>query len=433
MKRFIIFLVISLVPLILATDPDSTFKHLIHIANIGSRYPINHYPDFDWDYTPMELTSVGMRQMYLLGRGIGHKYLRVMNVSQYNSLEVVLRSIYSDEKYITMAAYAFAAGLYYPGTGYALNKFQIERAVPPTNLDDYKKYKEELGTDAVLGRYSILPIMTLTEDPNRYFEAIRFCSRIDKFVDSEVDSNSDLRSNITKEEEILKEKLYPRLKKILSLKKDVDSMDEALNYTDWIIAAKYFSKDLKDEPTKDDRKLMDKLYYTLKFKKFLANKKVAQLIAHGLLTELKSILEGTTNNAKYILTSYMLEDIHILALLRLMEYEHPAEIMPFGSSLIMLVDKDNTTTIQYNNVTVHINKEPTISREKLIEWISSNLLKNFDISCTGKETEVTKNWFIATLIVGLIFAAILAITWTLIFTCRRTKEEESSPEGVEIE
>lgn len=417
-----------LTPLILATDSAPSLKHLIHIANTGSRYPINYYPEFNWVYTPMELTSVGMRQMYLLGRGIGYKYFNSLTGIQYNSLDVVFRSIYSDEKYIAMAAYAFAAGLYYPGTGYDLSKAQIERAVPPTDFVDYKKYQEELGSAAVIGHYSILPIMTLTEDSNRYFEAIRFCPRLGKLVDSEVDSNGELKSNITEEEKILKSKLYPRLRDILKLKKDVDSMDEALNYTDLIIAAKYFSWDLGAKPTEDDYKLMNKLYLTLKFKKLLTNKKVAQIIAYGLLTELKNILEGAMNNTRYIVSSYVLEDIHLLALLRLLDYE-PVEMVPFGSSLIITMDKNNITNIQYNDVS--LNK--TMPLKNLTDWISSNILKNFDSSCAGEETEVTKSWFIATLIVGLIFTAILAVTWILIFICRRTKNEETSPTSIDSE
>jgi hypothetical protein len=435
MKRFIIFLAISLV----ASEP--TLKHLIHVAYIGSHCPNNSYPDIKWECNPMELTPVGMRQLYLLGRGIRHKYFDKFPEMQYNSLEVSFRSIFSEEKTITTSAYALATGLYH-GTGFNLNNDQVVRAVPPIDPSNYKPYQDELGTEALPHYYAVLPVMTLTEEPNYNFEALTLCPRIDKLVNEKLDNDEDLKSRIDKNESIFSEKLYPRLKEILKLNESVANMEEALKHTDYIIAAKYYLKELSSKPTEEDYKLMDELYYTVRFDKLLADDHVAQLIAYGFLTELKVILEGIKNgtNTRYKFTSYTLNDVHILALLKLLKFEYPKKMMPFSSSLIIAVENDTNMKVRIafnnENITFKNNKDvmqDCIPLDNFTEWISNNTLENFKRWCDESTEEVASKWFTYTFIIAGIFLIILGTTWILIIKCRRSKDEDTSKDELNIE
>lgn len=433
MKRFIVFLTILLAAVGTATK---TYKHIIHIGHIGSHYPNNPYPKLGWDYNPTELTTVGMRQLYILGRGIKSRYLNNSISEKYNQLETSFRSIYSDRQRTTAAAYAFAAGLYHPGTGPLLSEKQAERAVPPTDFVNYTEYQKELRNASLPWFYTVVPVMTLTQTPNHAFEAARLCTRINKLVDAQVSRDDGLKSEIENNERVFREKLYPKLKEILKLD-DVRSMDEALNHSDYIVSARYFSKELGTQPSEEDYKRMDELYYIAKYRKLLGDKTVAKLVVHGLLSELKPVLEAIADksNTKAKMTSYMLEDIHILALLKLLDFNYGKEVMPFGSSFIIAVDDKDMVSIQYNDAPVQLNKKNEIPIKEFINWNSDNILNDFQNWCYGDGNlkEVSSNWIRNTFIVGGIFLAVLIVTWVLIFTCRRTKYDDTVPEEVQTE
>eukprot|EP00826_Nyctotherus_ovalis_P055955 TRINITY_DN7485_c0_g1_i17.p2 TRINITY_DN7485_c0_g1~~TRINITY_DN7485_c0_g1_i17.p2 ORF type:complete len:183 (+),score=71.66 TRINITY_DN7485_c0_g1_i17:158-706(+) len=182
---------------------------------------------------------------------------------------------------------------------------------------------------------------------------------------------------------------------------------------------------------------MDELYYIAKYRKLLGDKTVAKLIVHGLLSELKPILEGIANksNTRAKMTSYMLEDTHILALLKLLDFNYGKEMMPFGSSFIIAVDDKDMVNIQYNDAPVQLNRKDDIPLREFINWNSDNILSDFQNWCygDGKLKEVSSRWIRNTFIVGGIFLAVLIVTWVLIFTCRRTKYDNTSPEEVQIE
>lgn len=187
MKRFITFLVISLLASYITTqEVNETYKYVISVISVGAHYPSKLYPNLNWNYRVGELMPVGMRQMYLLGREIRYLYRNKILTSQYNPLNITLRSVYSNRKLIDTAAYAFASGLYPPGTGYNLNEFQINRAVPPANFTNYTKYQNELYDNAVIHSYATLPIMTLTEIPNYPYEAITLCPEVKTLLEDDL-------------------------------------------------------------------------------------------------------------------------------------------------------------------------------------------------------------------------------------------------------
>eukprot|EP00826_Nyctotherus_ovalis_P055951 TRINITY_DN7485_c0_g1_i1.p3 TRINITY_DN7485_c0_g1~~TRINITY_DN7485_c0_g1_i1.p3 ORF type:complete len:107 (+),score=37.05 TRINITY_DN7485_c0_g1_i1:73-393(+) len=97
-------------------------------------------------------------------------------------------------------------------------------------------------------------------------------------------------------------------------------------------------------------------------------------------------------------------------------------------------DKD-MVNIQYNDAPVQLNRKDDIPLREFINWNSDNILSDFQNWCygDGKLKEVSSRWIRNTFIVGGIFLAVLIVTWVLIFTCRRTKYDNTSPEEVQIE
>ena len=431
MKRFITFLVISLLASYITTqEVNETYKYVISVISVGAHYPSKLYPNLNWNYRVGELMPVGMRQMYLLGREIRYLYRNKILTSQYNPLNITLRSVYSNRKLMDTAAYAFASGLYPPGTGYNLNEFQINRAVPPANFTNYTKYQNELYDNAVIHSYATLPIMTLTEIPNYPYEAITLCPGVKTLLEDDLADDDDFRRNMNNLEKKMKENLYPRIKSILNLTSDINSLDEAIDYREYIIASKYAGRKLNIN--NDDNQLLDELYDFVKYKKLFHTDEMAKLVSFGFIRDLNDIFNGKDVEMREIpVYTYVLDDINIMALLRLLGHDKNMKFItvPYASSLIFSLTTKDIMTIKYNNYSLSINGKTNISFTEFKNWVSDNYMKHFKTTCMGTVASVSDNWIYATFIVGIVLVLLAGLTWIFIITCRRTNknsEEESS-------
>lgn len=418
---------------------DNTLEYVIHMANVGARYPLKPIPD--WPVNAGELTPVGMRQLYLLGRQLRQRYVEELHFlnEQYNQLQVTFRSIYSSDKTPCASAYSFAAGLYMPGTGYSLNKFQIDNAVPPTNFTDYSEYQKELGNAALVHHYASVPIMTYTEEPNYPLEAATLCPGVKKLADEYWNGNGTLRSILSANEEEFKKTLYPALKQVIGAKNDITSLDQAMDYRDNYFAAVHFARPLNGDLNPDQRKQLDSLYDLMMYQRLLGERKVAQLVSFGFLNEMAAALHKPKDEipqakVKAVMTSYLVNDVNILAVLRLMDYRPEAPVtVPFASSLQIEVYKTEsgnyTVTILYNDRKVLWNGvDETVPLDKFKDWIKANTISNFHGECAGITTvEVGSYWMIMTLIAAGIVVLILGVTFFFILRDRQTGDTEETP------
>jgi len=429
----------------LSLQKDEELVYVVHLASAGAKFPEKQISD-DWKFNPGELTPVGMRQLYLLGRELRKKYVedRKFLYEKYNPLQLKFRSVYSDSKTASASAYAFAAGLYVAGTGYTLSQFQIDNAVPPTRFVDYEPYKKALGNQALVHYYTSVPINTFTEIPNYPFEAIRLCPNIQKHLDKWLDGDGEARNKILEKTLVYEKELYPSIRKLLNLHKNITSIEEALEYRDYIISARHYAKKLNGELNDREKMLLDELYETAKYEKLLGSKKIAQIGSQGFINEFLDILKNvnattkklgnaTAENTKNIMTSYMLNDINLLALLKLMDYKNPKGpvTVPFASSLLIEIYKSEENYIL--NATFNDQKimwkgeQEKITLEEALKWVNDIELKGFNEECYGEgPLEIESFYSLIGISVGIVLLGLVGLSCFCVK--KKMKREETNEE-----
>jgi len=392
MKWYVILL---LVILTFASDTRKLIYSII-IASNGVGNPTTSTNE--WGVNYQELTAVGIRQLYLLGRQMHKRYVIDLKLikEKFNQELVKFKSMYSI-KAVPTSAYAFAAGLYYPGTGNILNDYQQKHAVPPVNFTDYKKYQEELKGAALLHSYTSVPIVIDNKVPNRHFEAISLCSSIPHLLYEYLANNDSAREDIERREVIYKEKLYPAIMKALKLTENIQNITEALQHRQHIIAAKYSSIKLSYDLTEGEYELLDDLYDIGMYKRLMGNIKISQLELYGMAKDLLKVINIIdANSLKDKMTVYVMDDLKILALLRLFNYtpeRNKTLTIPYASSLILDIYKDGDKYL----VEPLINGEYVYTTNKIIPLEGLKLILNetenikFNELCDYKPDEITSS------------------------------------------
>jgi len=400
---------------------------VVHLANVGARFPKKI--EGPWVKNLGEVTQVGLRQQYLLGRELRELYVNRENFlsERYKSVEVGLRAAYSNWSMTASSAYALTMGLYPPGTGPSLNEDNIKRAVPPNNSTDYSPYIKELRDAALPNFIDTIPIMINGGGNDYVLSAATFCNNLDKFIDEYLDSHNKIKS---KKDELTKKGrngVFVELSKVFG--KQIDSIKDALEYRDYLVSAKYFAmpKQISDEGLKD----LEEMYIFTNYEEILADEKVNKVISNGLLreiyTEVKESYQVQKEHKK--LLSYSLEDSSIFAVLRLLGQNlttGQVEV-PFASSLQFEIRGpehpinallDLHVNIVYNGkALVWKNGNERIVLQDFFTWIHESTLKEEDFMSICVKQEEKKSeasgeaaWMVAGLIVcGMIIVMMIFV------------------------
>jgi len=100
----------------------SHVRLIITLINHGARSP--PFPNFnttsnitDHNHTQGELTNVGRRQLYLLGRAIRLKYVQLQPVIHEHFTDYTVNAYSRPTNAALMSAYSLLMGIYTPGVG----------------------------------------------------------------------------------------------------------------------------------------------------------------------------------------------------------------------------------------------------------------------------------------------------------------------------
>lgn len=129
----------------------------------------------------MELTSIGLRQHYLLGVRNRERLIEQNKLlsDSFNPKEIIVIS--TDTTRTLNSASAQLQGLYASGKGGTLTKTQIDRALPPNDPSTYNEEKEQLGSLALPNQIEIIPIHTIYAQDNDFFlYSPTYCSSLKK-------------------------------------------------------------------------------------------------------------------------------------------------------------------------------------------------------------------------------------------------------------
>lgn len=199
MLKFILLLLVTIC-LDFVVMQDREYRFIFSIFRHGARAPQSKVNNQGVDMlgnkweSPGELTEVGMRMHYLLGRRNRQKYNGFIS-EKYDSKEIFIRS--SDYNRTMMSVQSQLQGLYPPPSGPTLNQWQKDIAFPTINKN-FGGYDTTLDA-ALPNQMQVFPIHIMSEIERQYFFFYGFnlCSSMNDVLDS--NSKDPVLTNFIKE------------------------------------------------------------------------------------------------------------------------------------------------------------------------------------------------------------------------------------------
>lgn len=236
-----------------------TFSLIRHTAR-APQLDTNHKDSlgFQWKQNSEELTSVGLRQGYILGLRYNFTYQDLIDI-EHNEVrpgDMYVKVSYTNR---TIQSYlAFIQGFSITGPSLK-DKVKQERALPPGPLsEDVKKF---ITNDAAVGHFVSTYPYHIVEADDLYFFAHRNCDKFPVDIQSQ-----EIKDNLLK--------LWNNRKNILSRYIQYDEADDIytirnqlLTFSDDFIANYYFANDLSNIVS-DKQELKD---FVSELKQFLAS------------------------------------------------------------------------------------------------------------------------------------------------------------------
>lgn len=198
---------LTIVTFCIASTLQSQIRFAFEIFRHGARSPYNELTEdyVDWFGKKWsgvkELTGVGLRQHYLLGRIYNEKYIKEGKLlsEAFDPREIYIIS--TDSNRTILSANAQLQGLYPSGTGPSLSQEQQKNAVPPGNSSYWEKEQQELGDAALPNKINILPVHNFfTKDHYIQLQDKKVCPHVkDIYEKKEKHKNfTDYFNNMTK-------------------------------------------------------------------------------------------------------------------------------------------------------------------------------------------------------------------------------------------
>ena len=414
-----------------STQKEKNFL-VIQILNVGAHFPKEIKKE--WVTHLNDLTHIGMRQLYLLGREMANNYILKENfLREFNiPSEVIIKAAFANDNLTVASAYAYSRGLYPPGTGQRLSADNIERAVAPFHGADYKKYQKELADEALPHYYDTVPIMVEGGGPDYLLSAIEYCEGLKKIVSARSEE-----SRLKNERSSLWNKAKDAIDELKeNFGEDIKELEDTLKYRDYFESAEFFAEEISIK--EETMNHVYTIYKFIKFQEYYDNPLVAQIVSNGVLKEVENALdEGIKNpeERKKLLT-YVVEDQNVYAFLKLINGNEEYSI-PYASLLEIKVvtnDEDKKfVSAFFNGQILKWNNEITVlSLQDFEDWIKKNTYndKEFMSMCiNGKDIpeEDDDFWFI--LGISLTPIMVIVIILTIIYAMR--KSDKTEPLNVE--
>ena len=157
---------------------DANLKFVVQLSRHGARN--SKTKDIYNHDDPMGLTAAGMRQHYIMGRGIADQYIKMNTLlhPRYIQDEILIRC---SQKTRTIASlYAELAGIYIHGSG-AIYPIELNKVTPP-NKANYTQWINEMGIYPVNYGWPIIPIKSIENSLDIYLNPQNVCTSINNVV-----------------------------------------------------------------------------------------------------------------------------------------------------------------------------------------------------------------------------------------------------------
>ena len=182
MFKFFLFVIIL-------TTIACKIRFVFEIFRHGARSPIldgqnkTDYLGKSW-IGDGELTSVGMRQHFLLGHRNRLVYKDFLSPS-YNVSEIYIMS--TNYNRTIMSAYSQLQGLFPPSTGPELYNNQTDLAIPPCKNTNFSDIQKELGLNVLPFKSQVLPIHIIDKNAHQFsLHDYPYCKGVKGIIDANI-------------------------------------------------------------------------------------------------------------------------------------------------------------------------------------------------------------------------------------------------------
>ena len=395
----IILITLFLLPIALCADQ---LRFVISLCRHGAREKLSSNPNnpfittnnTSWNKRDGDLTEVGKRMQYLIGRQMRERYFKEMGdnpliLGLYNPYQIY--AISSNYDRTISSAYAQLMGIFYPGLGPSLNTLQQKRAVPPfyNPTANFTHIQEELGSDALPHQTQAVPVHVLGGTPDYIFRAYDQCPYVKKAY-----KKSTEEEEVINLEEKYSKSLYPTLRNVTGIEEW--DFTRAFYLFDSLECDKY-----EDIPSNISlpgkiKTLLNQAAANRFMYGMVYNKKVAQVMSTKLFEKWTQFLDDILKEdqtSKQLFQQlrfalFMGHDINFYPLFRLLN-KSMSEPTPFASlfriELYMLSKsalkrgsdlstKDYYVKLLYNDEILKLNGVNKIALDDYISFMSENMI-----------------------------------------------------------
>lgn len=326
----------------------------------GARYPLQYCPP-DVPCTG-ELTSVGMRQQYNLGKYLKKRYIEDYKLlsEEYNVSELLVKSAIVNRTLDSVNSQLY--GLY-EGTGPNILDGVNEKYLNPPINENFENNRKA----ALPNNFQPIPVQTEFIFSDFLFEAFYNCKAYSTLF------TENISSNFSKE---IMNKTLPTLekfKKPMGLTK-IPNFLEAFGYVDTLLALEYMGKPFPSIfNNEEDKKNIDLIWKSFMYGVLVGDRNSTKIISSNIMNEIANNMNGVFDGVvKYKLVMYSGHDVNLASILSTLNVSNATcqleddnkeclSYPAFASSILFELLENETGSEITNSVRIIYNGTPLLN------------------------------------------------------------------------
>ena len=433
MRNIWIFMILDM--MVALALPDE-LKLVIALVRHGARTPIKPIPELAkriaWPVTLEDLTPIGQRQLYLLGRMLRKKYIEDEKFlpAVYNASLVQVRS--TQFRRTIMSDQSLVTGLYTGGleklTPEQLSQEQIW--VPPINLTFSSLVKTSLKDSALPFDMHAFPILNYALNSER----LLFFSSCPKY--------SFVRGSYYKTDkfsEVYKQynETFQEVCNLIGVNCVNVKGSDTFFYVDNIVSAEFHDKLPELSPQKDLVYEMLRFYTDLMLGELVMDPVMNTICTNGMSIEFPKYFENAINGQGPKINLFETHDSSILGWLNAFGIPRKGiyEVIPYASNIIFELRKDANgeyyVNMIYNDKILmgHVPMKEFVEKIKAlgkleVKWDEWCKIPETQDSSTGISEHNWSIWWI----LSAVFVAVIGIVAAIIAKLKSGKTESAIPQ-----
>lgn len=324
----VIFIILFFFPLVfskynLKPPRSSSLKMLIEMTRHGARSPLyDNFTTSQWDLPPGELTPVGQRQHYLLGRELKKRYMTDRDYLNHSYSQEEVKVYSTDCIRTIQSAESQLLGLYYEeGRLFNQSKMIKKNVVPPINVENWEEIILDLKSFSLPFRFQPVPVKALPDKYNNILQPGSVCPKIKQIIKENFESQ--IHTNF--EQNLHEMGFYKQFSEIFNVDASNFTVEQTQQYLDIITMNKFDNRELPENYTDSFDDMMNFAYSFRQFYLEVGNQSVLPFFVSSFFENLLEKFEEKVNGqeTELKLEFFSAHDnnlIYVLRALDLMNY-----------------------------------------------------------------------------------------------------------------